>query len=69
MAVRDESELADGSLDQAGQMLAGGRAGPGDAMTAEGSEPSAPLDGSGPEPAPHVPADFRRLITRGGARR
>ena len=74
MAVDDLSELADGSL-TARPMLAGGVAGPGAEMTAEGSEPSQPLAGREDPAAPgDVTADrgdYRRLVRgeaeRGGA--
>lgn len=61
----DLSDEADGSLTDAGQMLAGGTAGPGEASTAPGSEPSAPLGSD--EAAPHVDASRRsyRRIVRG----
>lgn len=72
-AADDLSDEAEGSLTSAGQMLAGGTAGPGESMTAEGSEPSAPLDPGSQfrsgvetdEPAPHADAgqrSYRRLV-------
>ena len=70
MAARDRdqedlSRLADGSLTDAGGMLAGGMADPGDSMTAEGSEPSEPLAGDTEPAAPHARADvrdYRRIV-------
>ena len=70
------SEAAD-SLTNAGQMLDGGTAGPGESMTAEGSEPSVPLGSD--EAAPHGPSQgtahpdasrrsYRRTITGHGER-
>lgn len=59
----DLSSEADGSLTNAGAMLDGGTAGPGDSMTAPGSEPATPLGSD--EHAPHPGAgqrDYRRIV-------